>query len=89
VSDQNPISTNLESDSKHENEKLFQMLEVKLGQERIAWQRAKSQIRVFRIISFLFLFLLIVGALVAYFLVFSRPQERRSTPQQPASLSDR
>jgi hypothetical protein len=80
---------NPETDSKHENEKLFQMLEVKLGQERIAWQRAKSQIRVFRTISFLFLFLLIVGAVAAYFLVFSRPQKPRSTPQQPTSLSDR
>jgi hypothetical protein len=88
VSDQNPISTNLETDSKHENEKLFQMLEVKLGQERIAWQRAKSQIRVVRTISYLFLFLLIVGALAAYFLVFLRLPERRSTPPEPTSLSD-
>jgi hypothetical protein len=89
VSDQNPISTNPKTDGKHENEKLFQMLEVKLGQERVAWQRAKSQIRVFRAFSFLFLFLLIVGAVVAYFLVFSPARERRSTPQQSTSVSDR
>jgi hypothetical protein len=81
----------LKSDSlsKQETEKLFQMLEVKLGHERRTWQRAKSQIRIVRAVSFLFLFLLILAAFAAFYVIYYRVQEHRSNKAEPTTLSDR
>ena len=76
------------SNSKQETEKLFQMLEVKLGEERVVWQKSKSQVRVFRAASYVFLVLLITGALAAFFFIFMRAQEQRSKPAEPTTLSD-
>jgi hypothetical protein len=88
VSDDESFSLKTDTNSKQETEKLFQMLEVKLGGERVAWQKSKSQIRTFRGASFVFLFLLIIGALAASYFMFMRVQEQRlNGPGQP-TLSD-
>ena len=76
------------SNSKQETEKLFQMLEVKLGEERVVWQKAKSQIRAFRAASYIFLVLLVSGALAAFYFFFMRAQEQRSNRTEPTTLSD-
>ena len=76
-------------DGKQETQKLFQMLEVKLGLERVEWQQTKSQIRTFRTVSFFFLFVLIVGALFAGYFIFLRAQEERSIRPQQTTLPDR
>jgi hypothetical protein len=66
------------------------MLEVKLGQERVAWQKSKSQIRTVRTVSFFFLFLVIVGALVGFYFIFLRAQEQqRSIKARETTLSGR
>ena len=89
VSDNESFSLKSGSNSKQETEKLFQMLEVKLGQERVVWQKTKSQIRVLRTVSFVFLFLLIMGALAAFYFIFMQAQEHRSTQSEPpTTLSD-
>jgi hypothetical protein len=75
--------------SKQETDKLFQMLDVKLGQERREWQRTKSQIRVVRALSFLFLFVLIIGAIVAFYVAYMRAQEHRTLKTEQTTLSDR
>ncbi len=79
----------LKSDSlsKQETEKLFQMLEIKLDHERRAWQRARSQIRVIRALSFLFLFVLIAGALFAFYMIRVRAEEARLNKAQQTTLS--
>ena len=51
--------------------KLAQLLELELMQKRAAWQRSKSSMHQLRILSFFFLFLVIAGALVAFFFLFS------------------
>jgi hypothetical protein len=51
--------------------KLAQLLEIELMQKRAAWQRSRSGIRNLRVLSFLFLFLVIIGALAAFYLLFT------------------
>jgi len=73
--------------SKQETEKLFHMLEIKLEHERRAWQRARGQIRVIRVLSFLFLFLLIAGSLFAFYMLRMRAEEARQNKGQQTTLS--
>jgi hypothetical protein len=81
VSDEGSLKS--DSLSKQETQKLFQMLEVKLNQERRTWQRKKSQIRVVRALSFLFLFALIAAVLIVFYMIQSRAQEHRlNKPEQ-------
>jgi hypothetical protein len=77
VSENQSFSLKSASNSKQETEKLFQMLEVKLGQERVVWQKSKSQLKTVRAASFFFLFLVTVGALVAFYFIFLRAQEQQ------------
>lgn len=51
--------------------KIAQLLEIELMQKRAAWQQAKGRRSNLRALSFLFLFLIIAAALVAFFLFFS------------------
>jgi ATP-dependent Zn protease len=88
VTDDELFSLKTDTNSKQETEKLFRMLEVKLGEERVAWQQSKSQIRVFRSASFVFLFLLIIGALAAFYFIFMRVQEQRSNGAGQTTFSD-
>ncbi len=50
------------------------LLEIELMQKRASWQRAKAQRNIWRTLSFLFLFVIIVGALVGYFVFLSPSQ---------------
>ena len=70
-------------------EKLRQLLEIELMQKRAEWQQAKARRGSLRSISFLFLFLVIVAALVAFFLFLSpdRVHEMRSGSTEPAAPS--
>jgi hypothetical protein len=86
VSDEDSLKS--DSLSKQETDKLFQMLELKLGHERVAWKRAKSQMRVVRTASILFLFLLIVAALAAGYFVFYRTQELCSNKTEQRTLPE-
>lgn len=82
------FSLKSDTNSKHETEKLFQMLEVKLGQERVAWQQTKSKIRVVRTASFLVLSLLAIGSLVAFYFIYMRAQEQRLNHTERTTLPD-
>ena len=89
VSENESFSLKTDSNSKQETEKLFRMLEVKLGEERVAWQKTKSQIRVVRTASFLFLSVLVIGSLVAFYFIFMRVQEQRANKTEQTTQSDR
>lgn len=66
---------------------LAKLLEIELMQKRAQWQQAKARRGNLRTVSFLFLFLVIVGAIVAFYLFFSpaRVGDRRPTDQNPAA----
>ena len=63
-------------------EKLF---ELELAQKRVEWKRASARHRTLRSLSFVFLFLLIVGALFAFFFVFSRANEEKANQHSNAT----
>ena len=60
---------------------LEQLLEIELMQKRAAWKQAKARRGSLRALSFFFLFLVIVGALLAFFFLMSseRVSERKAT----------
>lgn len=55
-------------------EKLSKLLEIELLQKRATWQRNAAHRRKWRALAFLFLLLVICGALAAYFLFISGVQ---------------
>lgn len=67
-------------------EKLSRLLELELLQKRAEWKNATSRHSKLRTASFLFLFILIVGSLLAFYFLFSRVSEQRPNQgQTPAS----
>jgi hypothetical protein len=56
---------------------LMRSVEQQLTQERLRWEREREKHRVIRLLSFSFLSLVILGALVALFLALSRANEMR------------
>ncbi|HEV2047195.1 MAG TPA: hypothetical protein VGQ95_11440 [Chthoniobacterales bacterium] len=67
-------------------EKLQRLLELELVWKRAEWKQIGERYHAFRSMSFVFLFLLIAGALVAAFFVFSRVNEKRSNQRSPDSV---
>ena len=72
--------------------KLERLLDIELMQKRAAWQQAKASRSNLRTFSFMFLFLVIVGALLAFFFLFSsgemtnlRPEAELPTPPPTAT----
>ena len=63
-------------------EELAKLLEIELMQKRATWQQAKARHGTYRAMSFLFLFLVIVAAFVAFYFVASseRTPPSRSDP---------
>lgn len=57
-------------------ERLVQLLEIELQQKRAVWKQAQGRRNLVRGLSFLFLFLIILGALVV-FLLFFNPSHMR------------
>jgi hypothetical protein len=51
-------------------EQLVRLIDLELAQRRAARQQARSPYRSFRLASFIFLFAVIVGALLAFYFVF-------------------
>ena len=73
--DRKPKST------ENDPEQLARLLEIELMQKRAAWKQASERHRVFKSASFLFLFVVIIAAIVGFYLFFSRVSEQRE--QQP------
>jgi len=64
-------------------EALARTLELELAQKRLHWQRDREKYRTLRVLSFGFLFIIILAGLVAFFFFFSRTNEMRE--QRPQS----
>jgi len=52
-------------------DRLNQLLENELEQKRAEWMHSRERYRTIRVLSFLFLFLVIAGSLLAFFFVFT------------------
>jgi hypothetical protein len=51
-------------------EQILRLVELELAQQRAARLRARSPYRAFRLASFIFLFAVIIGAVLAFYYVF-------------------
>ena len=61
-------------------EQVTRLLELELAQKRGAWAQAGARRQKIRTVSFLFLALIVLGALAAFFLLFTRLTQERSGP---------
>jgi uncharacterized iron-regulated membrane protein len=59
---------------------LAKALELELIMKRASWQRMKARRGTWRTLSFLFLFLVILGALVAYFYLMTQARQHGEEP---------
>ena len=79
---------NRKPDSSEEDPaKLAQLLELELMQKRAEWQRSRSSLKHLRVLSFFFLFVVIAGAIVAFFLFFSTSRVQELKTQHDGSVS--
>ena len=69
-------------------DQIVRLLELELEQRRAALQRARSPLRGFRLASFVFLFAVLVGAVLAFYYVFvsgGLEDLRTRSPAQPSA----
>src|SRR5438067_9783144 len=59
-------------------EALARALELELAQKRLHWQRGREKYRTLRVLSFGFLFIIILAGLIAFFFFFSRTNGMRA-----------
>jgi hypothetical protein len=69
-------------------EALARALELELAQKRLHWQRDREKYRTLRVLSFGFLFVIILAGLIAFFFFFSRTNEMREQPPQPSPAAE-
>jgi hypothetical protein len=69
-------------------EALARSLELKLAQKRLHWQRDREKYRTLRVLSFGFLFIIILAGLIAFFFFFSRTNEMREQGPQPSPAAE-
>ena len=80
---------NSDSDGKSKSnkvdpEELTRLLEIELAQKRVAWVEAGTRYRKIRTVSLLFLALVVIGALAAFFFLFMRLGQERPPGAMPA-----
>jgi hypothetical protein len=69
-------------------EALAHALELELAQKRLHWQRDREKYRTLRVLSFGFLFVIILAGLIAFFFFFSRTTEMREQRPQPSPAAE-
>jgi hypothetical protein len=67
--------------NENEAEKLARLLELELVQKRAQWKQASARRQNARIMSFTFLFLIIMGCLAGLYFAFSMVNGERPKPQ--------
>jgi hypothetical protein len=63
-------------------DQLSRLLQLELAQKRVEWKQKKVRYRSLRSLSFLLLFLVIIVALFAFFIISSRVAENRPAQHQ-------
>ena len=69
-------------------EALTRALELELAQKRLHWQRDREKYRTMRVLSFGFLFIIILAGLIAFFFFFSRTNGMRDQRPQPSPAAE-
>ena len=69
-------------------EALARALELELAQKRLHWQRDREKYRTLRVLSFGFLFVIILAGLIALFFFFSRTNDMREQRPQPSPAAE-
>jgi hypothetical protein len=75
-------------EEKKADEALARALELELAQKRLHWQRDREKYRTLRVLSFAFLFIIILAGLAAFFFFFSRTNEMREQRSQPSPAAE-
>jgi hypothetical protein len=66
-----------ENDPEH----LSRLIDLELAQKRAAWKEGAARRQKIRVASFLFLFLLVIASLLAFFVLFTRVNQERANPR--------
>jgi hypothetical protein len=66
-------------------DELERLLQIELAQKKMEWAAATGRYRMIRTLSFFFLALIIMGALAAFFLLYTSPLADRLTHPAPAA----
>ena len=69
-------------------EALARALELELAQKRLHWQRGREKYRTLRVLSFGFLFIIILAGLIAFFFFFSRTNGMREQRSQSSPAAE-
>ena len=67
---------------------LARTLELELTQKRLHWQRDREKYRTLRVLSFGFLFIIILAGLIAFFFFFSRTNGMREQRSQSSPAAE-
>jgi len=61
---------------------------LELAQRRLHWQRDREKYRTLRVLSFGFLFIIILAGLIAFFFFFSRTNGMHEQRPQPSPAAE-
>jgi hypothetical protein len=80
-----PDANSKPESSESDPEQLARLLEIQLAQKRAAWKDTGARVQKIRTLSFVFLFILVIGSLAAFFFLMTQLNERRSNSPAPAN----
>jgi hypothetical protein len=66
-------------------EELSRLIEIELIQKRAEWQKASARRKTIRSVATLFLFVVIMGTVLAFYFAFTRANEERVHQRPPAA----
>src|SRR5438132_2346941 len=72
-------------EEKKADDALMRALELELAQKRLRWQHDREKYRTLRVLSFSFLFIVILAGLIGFFFFFSRAKDVRDQHPAPSS----
>jgi len=75
-------------EEKKADEALARALELELAQKRLRWQHDREKYRTLRVLSFAFLFIIILAGLIGFFFFFSRTNGMREQRSQPSPAAE-
>jgi hypothetical protein len=70
---------------KIDSDEVMRQLDIELAQKRAEWAQAGARRSTFRALSLLFLAVVVIGALFAFFFLFTSLPQQRSNPSAPAA----